>query len=139
MNLFPAFGGMLNVVDKFISHNVVLINLYNIGMYDFILQIILVSSLGVVIYLMARALPRVPETESSGGSPFGYVERLMQRLPLAKIDAAVSGFFERLLRKTRVLILKTENLVNSGIHKLRSGSEKKQPPTDSASDLFEKK
>lgn len=108
-------------------------------MYDFILQIILVSSLGAVIYLMARALPRVPENVGEGSNPFGYVERLIQRLPLAKIDTAVSGFFERLLRKTRVLILKTENLVSSGIHKLHLSKEKKQTPPDSSADLFEKK
>ncbi|MBI2604213.1 MAG: hypothetical protein HYW56_01590, partial [Candidatus Harrisonbacteria bacterium] len=88
-------------------------------MYDFILQIALIVSVGAIIYLFARALPRLPEAETAPIGTPNAVERILRRIPLAKIDAALSAFLEKTLRKMRVLVLKTENLVSAGIRRMR--------------------
>lgn len=105
-----------------------------ICMYDFLTNIALIISAGTVIYLFARALPRLPETEPLPDIKPNAFERFMRRLPLSKIDAALSGFFEKWLRKMRVLILKAENLMSAGIKRMQSKTSASTPAT-----LFEKK
>ncbi|MDO8585199.1 MAG: hypothetical protein Q7R85_03740 [bacterium] len=104
-------------------------------MYDFLTNITLVVSSGVIIYLLARALPRVPDVELSPNAEPGAFERFMRRIPLAKIDTALSAFFEKWLRKMRVMVLKTENIVSAGIKRMQSKTSVPPPPGS----LFEKK
>ena len=108
-------------------------------MYNFLLQIIVVISGGIIIYLLARALPRVPD-DMGDGSTTGIGARLenwTRRLPLKQIDEAIIGFFEKALRKIRVVNMKIENVVNAGISKLRRGQQaaESEKPKD---DLFQK-
>ncbi len=108
-------------------------------MYDFPLQIIVVICGGIMIYLLARALPRVPD--DTGDSTIAGVgarfENWTRRLPLKQIDEAIIGFFEKVLRKIRVVNMKIENVVNAGIGKLRRGQQaaESEKPKD---DLFQK-
>ena len=105
-------------------------------MYNFILQIIVITSFGAIVYLLSRALPRLSEEPDTlaPGKP-GVVERLMKRLPLQRMDAFFTSFSEKTLRKTRVLILRFENMVSGWIHRLRNGDEKKEA---GVKDLFDK-
>ena len=89
-------------------------------MYDFIVQLVLVGSLGVMIYLLARALPRV--TDDHGVMPAGFFDRLVDRLPLERIDVAASSFFEKTLRKAKVLVLKMDNVINQYLEQVRKHS-----------------
>lgn len=107
-------------------------------MYDFILQNIIVVGLGIVIYLLARALPRVSgDLDSSVPKKPGRIEVFIKSLPLAKIDAAVSASLEKILRKVRVVNLKIENSINAGIGRLRKENAKKDGSSNQQ-DLFEK-
>lgn len=103
-------------------------------MYDFSINIALIISSGVIIYLLARALPRLEDTAPAPDVAPNAFERFMRRIPLSKIDAALSGFFEKWLRKMRVMVLKAENLVSAGIRRMQSKTS--VPPPGS---LFEKK
>jgi len=87
-------------------------------MYDFILQIIVMLSLGAVIYLMARAVPRVTEMEVTVREP-NYFDKLLKKLPLEKIDAFLSSVFEKFLRKSKVFILKADNSLTRHLHNLK--------------------
>ncbi|MDP3901770.1 MAG: hypothetical protein Q8Q37_02250 [bacterium] len=92
-------------------------------MYNFILQTAVILSLGVMIYLVARVRARVeilPETNERKD----YVDKIMNKLPLARIDAALHTFFGKTLRKFKVLVMKVDNLTNIYINKL-----KKNDPT----------
>lgn len=89
-------------------------------MYDFVIHIVLVVSLGAMIYLLARALPRV--SDEHGVLPPGFFDRLVDRLPLDRIDIALSAMLERTLRKIKILILKMDNVVNSYIEQVRRHS-----------------
>jgi hypothetical protein len=89
-------------------------------MYDFIVHIVLVSSLAAMIYLLARALPRVSDDEGVLGA--GFFDRLVDRLPLQRIDLAMSTFFEKALRKAKILVLKLDNVLNEYIEQIRKHS-----------------
>jgi hypothetical protein len=102
-------------------------------MYNFVLQIIVLVSLGVVIVLMARALPRVSDAAAPSRGP-NLFDRLMGKLPMAKIDAAINSFFAKLLRKSKVLLMKTDNFINHRLGKLSKktgAAEKPGNPDDS--------
>ena len=89
-------------------------------MYDFIVHIILVTSLAIMIYLLARALPRV--TDEHGVMPAGFFDRLVDRLPLQRIDVAISDVLEKTLRKFKILVLKLDNAINRSIEQVRKHS-----------------
>lgn len=108
-------------------------------MLDFIIQLTIVGSLALMIVILARALPRIAEDDGRVKSNGAILDRVMQRIPTATIDVAISGFLEKVLRKIRVVNLKLENLINSGIHRLRGESENGKEKERPADDLFEKK
>lgn len=102
-------------------------------MYNFILQTIIMVSLGAVIYLFARAVPRVDDSAPSKQSR-DYIEELLNKLPLEKADAFLSALFEKTLRKLKVVILKLDNLLTKHLQNLKptAGAGK----NEAASKLF---
>lgn len=89
-------------------------------MYDFIVHITLVGSMAIMIYLLARALPRV--TDDNGVMPSGVFDRLVEKLPLQRIDLMISAFFEKILRKLKILLSKFDNTINGYLIQIRKHS-----------------
>jgi hypothetical protein len=90
-------------------------------MYNFTLQIITIVSLGIIVYLLTRALPRVPEKERVTQSSVGnFLNRKIGRhIPLEKLDARAHSLIEKILRKFKVLVMKTDNFVDDRIDQLK--------------------
>lgn len=108
--------------------------------FDYILEIIIVSALGAVIYILGRALPRVSsETEAPPSKLILRFREILASLPLHKFDTAVSSMTEKLLRRFRVVVLKLENMVSAGIHRIRKSKNGSASEEKSAGDLFDKK
>ncbi len=73
-------------------------------------------ALGVVLYLMARALPRVDDTETTSDK----VPELHWFTPiLEKIDERLKRFLERSFRRLKVVILKLDNFVSGKLNKFK--------------------
>lgn len=91
-------------------------------MANFILQILLALSLGTMVFIFARAVPRVNEGDAH--SPTDALEKKLEQwiasLPLHKIDKGINLFLEKILRKLRILILKFDNIVHSILAKVKS-------------------
>src|SRR3989344_7620936 len=88
-------------------------------MYDFLLQTLVFVSLGIVVFLMARALPRVREQIDQPAPAIGdKVKNLMSRIPLSKMDASLNGMLSKFLRKIRVLVLKLDNFIHDRLNRL---------------------
>ncbi len=95
--------------------------------YNFVLQTVIVFALGAMIYLVARALPRVPaepgaDAASAERAP-DFIERLIGRLPLKRLDAATGAFAEKLLRRVRLFVLKFDNWIHHSIIKVKATTE----------------
>ena len=90
-------------------------------MFSLIVQIALMASLAVIVYMLARALPRAVE-ESVEQEPQNALDRFVRRIPLEKLDIAIQNFFINLLRKTRLLVSKFDNLLNEYIRSLKKTS-----------------
>jgi len=89
--------------------------------YDFLLQTIFFLSLGIIIYILARAVPRITETGKVIHAP-GRFDKLLSRLPLKQIDEKVNVFFEKSLRKFKVSILKMDNFVDKSLTKVKNSN-----------------
>ncbi len=85
-------------------------------MIQFILTTVLMASLGTMLYLVARSLPRVEEEEISGKP--GFLDKLSSSEIPEKLDAAFNNFIAKSLRKTKVVLLKIENFVNDKLKKV---------------------
>ena len=105
-------------------------------MYDFLLQTIFFVSLGVVVYMLARAVPRVSESGEVMHVE-GRLDRLLARLPLHKIDDRLNALFEKILRTLKVWIMKSENVVDDRMDRLKAHLDHQEKKTESAN-LFEK-
>jgi hypothetical protein len=105
-------------------------------MYNFILQTIFMVSLGVIIYLVARTLPRISESATKTPPQQNYFDLMMRRVRLEKADALVNMFLEKLIRKSKVFVMKLDNFLNTHLKSLRPGdaSQKGERPN-----IFEKK
>jgi len=84
-------------------------------MSDFILQTVLFLSLGAMVFLIGRAIPRLGEEAEPK-----KISRFFSNLPVHKFDAALAGFLEKNLRKTRVKLLRVDNAVSSFLQKIKS-------------------
>ncbi len=86
----------------------------------FILQIVLVLSLGTMIYLIARAVPRVSD-EVTGGAIKRRTkfDHLFSFLWIEKIDPLLNNFLEKFLRKMKLVLMKLDNITNNYLNKVK--------------------
>ena len=95
-------------------------------MLEFIFTILLMLSLGFILYLMVLALPRVAE-ESAAESRQTILDRWAHSHMPERIDAMLNGFFLKTLRKIRVFTLKLDNTLGKHLKKLKVSDETKKP------------
>jgi hypothetical protein len=87
-------------------------------MYDLLLQISLFLSIAAVLYVLVRAVPRISET-GERLHPAGKFDRVLGKLPLHQIDGHLNRFFEKTLRRLKVIILRADNTVNMRLNKIK--------------------
>lgn len=106
-------------------------------MFNFILQIVIMSSFGLIVYLAARAVPRVGDTEDFFGKfPYGRVDRLLAKIPLDKIDITFSVFLEKFLRKMKLFLLKWDNLLGAHIEKIKNKNGNNSEKQEEKQNIF---
>ena len=94
-------------------------------MLNFILQVLVFSSLGMVIYMIARVVPRMPENIEPPRRA-NFFDRLMSKIPMSKIDERLNSFLAKFLRRSRVVTMKMDNFINDRLGKI----SKKIPPPE---------
>ncbi len=91
-------------------------------MYDFLLQLFFISSLAVMVYLMARALPRVANGEEPKNFYY-YLEQWLERLPVHKVDERLNNYFFKTLKKVRVVVMRVDNKIVHGLNRIKKNGE----------------
>lgn len=79
-------------------------------MIEFIIQILMMLSLGIVLYFIGRALPRINDEEII--PPVSKLKLRWFFSVLEKIDDWLLSMFEKFLRWANVKILKLGNAIN---------------------------
>ncbi len=86
-------------------------------MYDFFIQTVMVASLTLIVYLFARALPRM---SVDGTTPeVGSFDKFLARVPVSRIDIFLHEFFEKTLRRSKFVVMKTDNLINGYLGRMK--------------------
>lgn len=100
-------------------------------MFKFFLEIIIVCGFGVILYLFARALPRIEEgTETSGKESKGDALSVY----FEKVDGWINAVLEKFLRRAKVWVLKLDNFVS-----VRLNQFKKEPLKEKGFENLEEK
>jgi hypothetical protein len=91
-------------------------------MYNFVVEMSMLVSLGLIVYLFARALPRIAHDQPEA-APLGGFDRFVNKLPLEKIDQGLHSFLEKTLRKSRIVFMKLDNYLNGHLKQLKEKQE----------------
>ena len=92
-------------------------------MFRFIVQTFIMLSLGGMLYLMAKALPRVSDEEHAD---YLRQSRLMEYLEI--LDEFLKSFFEKILRRLRVWLLKLDNMITKKLDRFKKNGVKEVKP-----------
>ncbi|MCP6719707.1 MAG: hypothetical protein KJI72_00035 [Patescibacteria group bacterium] len=89
-------------------------------MFKFIIEMLIMVSLGTILYLLARTMPRVDDRETDIPSLkthwiMGYLEKADQRLKF---------YWEKTLRRSGIVILKLDNAINKKLSRLKKENAK---------------
>ena len=109
-------------------------------MYNFVLHISFMLGLAVMIYLMARAVPRISDEAMETAFKQNPLERWWRSIPLERLDAMGGVLLEKTLRKLKLGIMKLDNAVGSGLEKAKkfSGNGSRNGNAERQTKLFEK-
>lgn len=89
-------------------------------MIRFILDVIAMGSLGLLIYLLARAMPRVDDTEMESKHEAKMPPWLMAYVE--KLDDFISYISEKNLRRLKVWLLKFNNWLDEKLKNFKKNS-----------------
>jgi len=84
-------------------------------------------SLGAVLYLMVRALPRIAEEPSEKKN---FLDRWAHSDIPEKMDAALNNFLLKFLRKVKIFILKIDNMLSKELRKIKPKENGAEPVID---------
>lgn len=82
-------------------------------MIDLILQIVLMLSLGTIVYISALAIPKMGEAAPRPNKIRDWVKNL----PYHHIDEAIDAYKDKILRKSKIVVMKIENFINKNLNK----------------------
>jgi len=90
-------------------------------MAKFLSEIIMILALGLVLYLLAKTLPRVDDVEKRSEK----VLKIHWFTPLLeKIDERLKILIELFFRRLKVIILKLDNFVSVRLNKIKKDESK---------------
>ena len=91
-------------------------------MYDFLLQFSFIAGLAIIVYLMARALPRVANGETPKNF-YDYLEYWLDKLPTHKLDQRLNQYLFKFLKKTRVVVMRMDNKITDSLNRIKRNGE----------------
>ncbi|MFA5052609.1 MAG: hypothetical protein WC565_00930 [Parcubacteria group bacterium] len=94
-------------------------------LYSFILETIIFLALGAIVFILARALPRIEDEVAVRKPRKERLARLAKKIPLDKIDDSLNLIMHKALRKTKIIILKADNFVTDKLKNVKGDSNKK--------------
>ena len=86
-------------------------------MLNYLLEALIMVSLGLILYLFARALPRLDDTDLDArpkqGMPHWFIEYL------ERVDEWLLSFAEKMIRRVRLSILKIDNTLSKKLQRFK--------------------
>jgi hypothetical protein len=93
-------------------------------MLTFLLQITMVVSLGFVVYLFGRVVPRVNDADVTKAREQSLFHWLVGYLEV--VDEWLLSLLEKTLRRARVVILMLDNVISSKLNRFKKEAERQK-------------
>jgi len=93
-------------------------------MLEFFLINILFISFGVILYIIARSLPRINE-ENINVSKDNFLDKFIVSDFPHKIDSLINFYTVKFFRKFKVLLLRFDNYITERLKKMTNNEDKK--------------
>ena len=96
-------------------------------MIRFIIQTLFFLSLAAILYLMAKAVPRISDEPDNGPADRSHV-----MIYIEKLDEILKAFLEKVLRQFRIWLLRLDNFVGQKLNRFKKEAPKetKLPPAE---------
>jgi len=94
-------------------------------MLEFFLINILFISFGVILYIIARSLPRINE-ENINASKDNFLDKFIVSDFPHKIDSLINFYTVKFFRKFKVLLLRFDNYITERLKKMTNNNEDKK-------------
>jgi len=98
-------------------------------MFELIPQIILFLTLGIIIGLIAKNLPRIKETsdqeEEISAISSKPKKKLLSQIPLEKINDEFNQILEKFLRKARIQVMRFDSYLQRRLESLKTQNKPK--------------
>ena len=88
-------------------------------MFQFIITDIVMLSLGTLLYIVARSLPRIEEDRSEPKA-HSLVDRLIHSEVPHKIDMALNAYAGKFFRKLKVFLMRLDNYLTEKLKKIHT-------------------
>lgn len=111
-------------------------------MYHFVLQILIMLSLGLMVYLAARKIPQITDTvpEEMTGHTTGFwhtVELILGKMPLDRFDLLFSQFLEKNIRKMKLGLARFDNYLTQHLEQFKKIKHRAHRKQEKKFALFE--
>lgn len=93
-------------------------------MAQFILTDIVMLSLGALLFMVARALPRITEDGPAQAKPTLVERWFMSDLP-HKVDAILVSGMKKLFRRLKITLMKVDNYLTGRLKDMSNGTDGK--------------
>jgi len=98
-------------------------------MFSLIPQIILLLCFGLIIWLIIKNLPKVKDEKENHTVEINVISKkrksLLHKIPIEKIDAKVNSFLEKVIRRSRIILMKVDTYLQKHLNTLKSHSKPK--------------
>jgi hypothetical protein len=98
-------------------------------MIEFILIDVLLISLGIILYIIARALPRIEEDPNTIEKK-NFLDRFANSDVPEKLDVTFNLFLLKFLKRIKILTLKFDNALSRQLKRIRSDEDEKKVAID---------
>lgn len=87
-------------------------------MYDLFIQTTLIVSLGIIVYLVAVAAPRIQDSDETlkGGN---FKARFGEIIPLDRLDTWLNATKDKGLRRLKVIVMRVDNFISKRLNNNR--------------------
>ena len=93
--------------------------------FKFILEMVIMVALGGALYIVARVLPRIDDMDTTPQNPLAPSWLILY---FERADTWLVSFFEKLLHRLRIMLLRLDNNMLKRIHKIKKEALKETGP-----------
>ena len=104
-------------------------------MYTIVFEVLFFAGISTMIYLVARALPRIGD-DLSPLPTSNAMDRLLNKIPTERLDELSGKVLEKTLRRVRLSLLRLDNFLGHSLERVKRSNGNGAMHSNGKSTLF---